>query len=297
MEIDTTRVITDEHRNALDRLMAGELTKEEYKKVLQHLPDWAKSLSDIEYERLFQLTLEGDAVHDLNAGFAVVFAKTMISGRIEGRLAGLDNLPDQMARLERVAQFEMASEVACIKDSLKDEFTLPTLEIVRLYKRALNDKYELLEKELDLQIKKRRRKDTLGTSDLNFEYELNRREKMLAKICPLFERATPHTQRDVWIKLAEFTRKQWALFLIEINPSRKKYTSEADAVNAIIKPLAKTIEEISGLSNFRSISINEGSPRYSKDLKKVQEIISFLRADTVMRKSRLVTPNKNLTEP
>lgn len=288
MEFDTTCVLTEEHRKAFDRLLAGDLSKEEYRNVLKQLPDWAKSISDDFSEHLFELGLEGEVTPGLDAGFAAVVTKAIISGRIEGRLTGLDNLPDRMAKLEQLAEIEMASEVAYIESVLKDDLPLPTLEIVRLCERALTDKYELLKKEFELQVRKRQRRDALGASDLELEYKLPERAMMLAEFCPLFDSAMAITQHAVWIQLAEFTRKQWALFFIETNPSGKKYKSNADAVKELIKPSARIIEQISGLSNIRGISMVEGSVSYSKDLKKAKEVVSMLKADAVMRKKNLL---------
>lgn len=300
MEINTSRVVTDEHLDAIKRLAEPNLSNEEFEEILQQLPKSVSRSSKEQNERISKLESEGRIEEALTEAVSLAFALNVtehcILANIHGRLAGLANLPDQMAELERIAQTEMHSEIADIKSSLADSFPLPTREVMRLYRNVLNDRYELLEKEFNLQRRRRERKEALGISELNAEYELTRREKLLAGICPLFRDATPPIQQKVWCKLGDFTRKQWALFVIEADSRKNNYSSKAGAVKTIIKPIAKIIEEISGLTNMRGISFEEGSLQYRKDLIKVQEIVKILKADAVMRKNQIVIPNRTLTE-
>ncbi len=107
----------------------------------------------------------------------------------------------------------------------------------------------------------------------------------LARNCRLFMHATPETQQIVWSKLRSLTRTQWAMFFIEIDPTRTKWKSKADAIREIIKPKAKLIEDISGLSNMRGVAINERSQRHLGDQNKVDKIIQLLKADSIVQRS------------
>lgn len=159
--------------------------------------------------------------------------------------------------------------------------------------------------EIDLQQRSKEIHDTIhvndprvshDTNEDNDAYELTSREKMLAKICPLFRDATPKIQRDVWSKLDGSTLKQWALFFIESDSTGTKYGTKAHAIKEIVRPKAKTLEEISGKTNMRGVSIVEENRLYRRDLEKVREITNILKADAVLRKNQFVTPDRNLTE-
>ncbi len=146
---------------------------------------------------------------------------------------------------------------------------------------------ELCESKIARLRKRMEIKGSLNTQS-NPEHNLTDREKLLAKICPMFRDATPQIQQDVWSKLLDFSRKQWALFFIEADSTKKQYSTKADAIKGIIKPQTKRIEEISGRTNMRGVSIIEGSARYVEDSEKVREIISILKADAVLRKNHLL---------
>ncbi len=289
MEIDISQVFTDEHRAALERLAAGGLTYEEFEEIRQEIPHPPNDLSAEQYLRIRKLEIESGLEVALTEAtsliFAVKIAHAVITGRISGRLASLNNLPDRMERLERIAQFEMGSEVAEVQRVLAEHSPLPTREILRVYRRVLDDHFEVLEKEFNLEKKRKERRDDLGNSDQSAPSELTNRGKLLAKICPLFRDAAPQIQKEVWSRLCHFTRKQWALFISEASPKRKQYSSVGDAVDGIARPLAKEIEKINGLTNMHSISIVSASPRHTKDLERVREVISILKASSILRKT------------
>lgn len=320
MQIDTSRVFTDKHRDAINRLAKSDLTRREFEEILQELPDWIIGPSKDQFERIRQLESEGRLDEALAEGvriaFAVKITEALISGRIMGRLDGVDNLPDQMLELERIAENEMGSEVAEVECSLADTFVLPTNEVLRVYSRVIGEAYERLEREYRLKKTKREREQALGISDsTRHDYlaaneekvdgedvdgkpgptaefspinALTERGKVLAEICPLFRQATPEIQQEVWNTLVDFKRKQWALFFIKTNSTGKSDLSMAEAVKTIIKPIANSIEEISGLTNMRGISIDEGSRFHRRDCKQVDDIVNVLKATAVLRKRNLL---------
>lgn len=174
------------------------------------------------------------------------------------------------------------------------------IEKKTFYSKALDSLIDKTEKEIDWKIEENNinaklRGNTRPDLDksTNAEYELTRQEKLLGRICPLFRDATPEIQRNVWSKLHDFTRNQWALFVIETHLTRKNYSSKADAISGIIKPRAKTIEEISGRTNMRGVTVVEGGARYRKDSEKVREIVNILKAAAVLRKTNLLRLKEN----
>ena len=189
-------------------------------------------------------------------------------------------LPEQIAFLRN----EIANRIEVIKEAPGH---YP--EVVRMRLFLLEDILQDRQRQLEVEKEKRLSYETLGLSQNTLEtkdqFDLIKGERLLASICTLFRDATPEIQRKVWSKLSDFTRNQWSMFLIEASPKKKDYASKAEAVHAIIKPKASIIEEISGLTNMRGVVIVEGSKRYAKDIKKVNEIIKLLNADLVIRKS------------
>lgn len=107
--------------------------------------------------------------------------------------------------------------------------------------------------------------------------------RILANNCLWFERASQETKQRVWGKLVGFSRNQWALFFIESAP-KKNYDSMAEAVNGIVKPNARLIEKISGLTNMSKVVIDESRRGYPTDQKKVKEVIELLKADWILHK-------------
>lgn len=163
------------------------------------------------------------------------------------------------------------------------------------FREALESVKENCERKIERQRKRAKIREELkmfdepepdnATPESKDQFDLTKEEKLLASICPLFRNATPDIQRKVWSKLSDFTRNQWAMFLIEAHPKKKDYASKAEAANALIKPIAKSIEAISGRTNMRGVVFNENSKQYAKDESDVKGITQILFADSIMRKS------------
>lgn len=300
MEIDTTKVFTDEQRDAIERCLKAGLSIEEKEKILKQLP---KRLSQEQNEQLRHLESEGRNEEALTEGTRMALAmkvmEACISGRLEGILANQSNLPDQLAELERIAQDEIGPEIAYIEGLVDDTFRLPTRETVRLYSAVISDFHKRLKQDFKLEKKRKKRKVALGVSDYEEALgisdqgdELTRQEELLARICSLFRDATRKNQRDAWRRLQTLTRNQWALFIIESDPARKSFGTLSQAANSIIKPNQKILEEISGRTNMRSVKFVEKGRRYSEDLKVIREIINILKADAILRKANLLPLTK-----
>lgn len=183
-------------------------------------------------------------------------------------------LPDQIAFLKN----EIANRVEVIKEAPGH---YP--EVVKMWLFLMEDILQDRQRQLEVEIEKRQSYESLGNSKDGLE--LPGKAKLLASICPLFLNATRDIQLKVWKKLESFTRNQWALFLIEANTKKEDYKSKGEAVNAIIKPKAKVIEEISDRTNMRSVMIVEESKQYTKDSKMVTEVIKLLRAGVLIRRT------------
>lgn len=162
---------------------------------------------------------------------------------------------------------------------------------------ALEYLYDDLEREFERQKKTMERRAILNeghyaTSSAdealpdNTPDDLPDQAMRLARICPLFRAATQVTQRKVWGMLEKFTRNQWALFFIGIDPKRKQFQSKSEALDRLVKPKAQVIEEISKKTNIRGIVIDERRKGYPTDQKKVDQVINLLKADALLRDSQ-----------